>query len=296
MFLVSKGIVSPKLAWHPSKLLQELVAVATILLSAPLILKFVKGSAFSFSYSARKAEKAVLIVLFGARCRMLLLVSLGPWSQGPMLAQALAWTECASQWGFMRARYRVALRDIEEEVPLLERALNQQVAELHRVHNLGMQESVGTVAIRVEPWRRFSSAVLRAHRHGNLGIRICGSRKDQPYQHANGSPRRRGTGLLKDAEPLGDGWWLMSPRAAGKFQQCGLHRVIESNGAHRYLCAWEPRALDVAHVLRSPCPAYNLEVSDLSGLDYSAIEVHAIARLCMCACIFLKNFCALQSF
>jgi hypothetical protein len=116
------------------------------------------------------------------------------------------------------------------------------------------------------------------------------SKKDQPYQHANGSPRRRGTGLLKDAEPLGDGWWLMSPRAAGKFQQCGLHRVIESNGAHRYLCAWEPRAPDVAHVLRSPSPAYNLEVSDLSGLDYSAIEVHAIARLCMCACIFLKNF------
>ena len=43
MFQVSEGIVSPKLAWHPSKLLQELVAVATILLSAPLILKFVKG-------------------------------------------------------------------------------------------------------------------------------------------------------------------------------------------------------------------------------------------------------------
>ena len=110
---------------------------------------------------------------------MLLLVSLGPWSQGPMLAQALARMDRVRfpMGGFMRARYRVALRDIEEEVPLLERALNQQVAELHRVHNLGMQESVGTVAIRVEPWRRFSSAVLRAHRHGNLGIRICGSRK-----------------------------------------------------------------------------------------------------------------------
>ena len=40
---------------------------------------------------------------------------------------------------------------------------------------------------------------------------------------------------------LGEDWWLLSPKAAGKFQRCGLHTVIESLSPHRYICVWEPR-------------------------------------------------------
>ena len=80
---------------------------------------------------------------------------------------------------------------------------------------------------------------------------------------------------------MGDGWWRLSPRGAGKLQQCGLHRVVESNGAHRFLCAWESRAPDVAEVLRSPMPTYNLEVSPSVRPC-----MHPSVRPCVLACLF----------
>ena len=80
---------------------------------------------------------------------------------------------------------------------------------------------------------------------------------------------------------MGDGWWRLSPRGAGKLQQCGLHRVVESNGAHRFLCAWESRAPDVAEVLRSPMPTYNLEVSPSVRPC-----MRPSVRPCVLACLF----------
>ena len=59
---------------------------------------------------------------------------------------------------------------------------------------------------------------------------------------------------------LGEGWWLLSPKAAGSFQRCGLHTVVESSCPHRYICVWEPRDPVLVECILGSRPNFNLEV------------------------------------